>query len=99
MFTVRVAVRVRPEDRERFLAQMKREEQEVPDRFEGCERFSVYSDPGDADSVLLYEEWTSREAADAYLTSDYFRAAGEILFPLMDGPPDSAYYQAERVGP
>jgi len=31
--------------------------------------------------------------------SDYFRDAGEVLFPLMDGAPDSAYYEAERVGP
>jgi len=99
MFTVRVAVRVRPEGREQFLAQLKNEEQEVPARFEGCERFAVYTDPGDADNVLLYEEWTSREAADAYLTSDYFQAAGDVLFPLMNGSPDSAYYQAERVGP
>jgi quinol monooxygenase YgiN len=99
MFTIRVAVRVLPEGREQFLGQLKKEEREVPARFEGCERFAVYADPDDAGSLLLYEEWTSREAAEAYLTSDYFRAAGEVLFPLMDGSPDSAYYQAERVGP
>jgi quinol monooxygenase YgiN len=49
--------------------------------------------------MLLYEEWTSREAADAYLTSDYFAAGGQILFPLLDGSPDSAYYDSTRVGP
>jgi quinol monooxygenase YgiN len=99
MFTIRVAVRVRPEGRARFLTQLKREEQEVPERFDGCERFAVYSDPSDPNSLLLYEEWASREAADAYLTSDYFRAAGTVLYPLMDGSPDSAYYEADRVGP
>lgn len=99
MFTMRVAIRVRPDGRERFLAQLKKEEQEVPERFEGCERFAVYHDPVDPDSLLLYEEWTSRQAADAYLQSDYFEAGGAILFPLMDGAPDSAYYEAERVGP
>ena len=99
MFCVRVAVRVKSEGRERFLAQLKKEEREVPDRFAGCARFAVFSDPADPDSLLLYEEWTSREAADRYLRSDYFREAGEVLFPLMDGAPDSAYYEAERVGP
>ena len=49
--------------------------------------------------MLLYEEWKTREAAEAYLGSDYFRDAGAILFPLMEGRPDSAYYEAERVGP
>ena len=99
MFTVRVAVRVRTEDRDRFVAQLRKEQLEVPARFAGCERFSVYSDPSDPDNLLLYEEWASREAADAYLTSDYFRAGGQILRPLIDGEPDSAYYDSVRVGP
>ncbi len=99
MYCVRVAVRVKPEGRDRFVAQLKREEREVPERFEGCERFAVFSDPTDPDNLLLYEEWTTREAADAYLRSEYFREAGEVLYPLMDGPADSAYYEAERVGP
>ena len=100
MFCVRVAVRVKSEGRERFLAQLKKEEaREVPDRFAGCAHFAVFSDPADPDSLLLYEEWTSREAAARYLRSDYFREAGEVLFPLMDGAPDSAYYEAEPVGP
>ncbi len=99
MFCVRVAVRVKPDGRERFVAQLKTEEREVPERFAGCERFAVFSDPADPHSVLLYEEWKTREAAEAYLRSDYFRDAGAILYPLMEGRPDSAYYVAERVGP
>ena len=99
MFCVRVAVRVKPGSRDEFVAWLKREEQEVPDQFPGCERFAVFSDPADPHSVLLYEEWATREAAEAYLRSDAFRASGEVLFPLMDGAPDSAYYEAERVGP
>src|SRR5262245_6310036 len=99
MFTVRVAVRVRPEDRDHFVTQLKKEEREVPALFAGCERFTLYSDPADPDSLLLYEEWASREAAHAYLTSDYFASGGEILFPLIEGSPDSAYYESTRVGP
>ena len=99
MFTIRVAVQVRPDGREAFVAQLKKEEQEVPSRFAGCQRFAVYRDPGDPGSFLLYEEWSDRTAADAYLNSDYFQAGAAVLFPLMDGQPDSAYYQSERVGP
>ena len=83
----------------RFLAQLEREGREVPERFGGCERFAVYNDPRDANNLLLYEEWTNREAADAYMKSEYFRESGEILLPLIDGEPDSAYYEAELVGP
>jgi quinol monooxygenase YgiN len=99
VFCVRVAVQVKPAGRERFVAQLKREEREVPERFDGCQRFAVYSDPTDPNSLLLYEEWATEEAAERYLSSGYFREAREVLFPLMDGAPDSAYYEAERVGP
>jgi quinol monooxygenase YgiN len=99
MFTIRVAVQVRPEGRDAFVAQLKKEEQEVPVRFAGCERFAVYHDPCDPGSFLVYEEWSDRQAADAYLTSEYFLAGGAVLFPLMDGQPDSAYYESQRVGP
>jgi quinol monooxygenase YgiN len=99
MLTVRVAVRVQPEGRDLFVAQLKKESQEVPDRFDGCERFDVYCDPTDAGSALIYEEWTSRDAFDAYRASAYFEAGGAVLFPLLDGAPDSAYYESERVGP
>ena len=99
MFTVRVAVRTQPDGRDRFISQLKKEAREVPARFEGCERFSIYNDPSDPDSTFLYEEWATRDAFDGYRTSDYFKASGEILFPLMDGAPDSAYYDSERVGP
>jgi quinol monooxygenase YgiN len=37
----------------------------VPALFAGCERFALYADPSDPDSLLLYEEWASREAASA----------------------------------
>ena len=99
MFTVRVSVRVRPGDRQQFVTQLTKEAHEVPALFAGCERFALYADPSDPDNLLLYEEWVSREAASAYMSSDYFKAGGEILFPLMDGSPDSAYYESVRVGP
>jgi quinol monooxygenase YgiN len=99
MFTVRVALQVRSPDRERFVAQLQTERREVPGQFDGCERFDVCCDTEDPTRILLYEEWLSREAFDAYRTSDYFAAGGAVLFPLIDGEPASAYYESELVGP
>ena len=99
MSTVRVAVKVLPDGREAFLAQLDKETREVPARFAGCERFDVFVDPTDARRVFLYEEWRDRDAAQVYMDSEYFTQSGEVLFPLMDGKPDSAYYESERVGP
>jgi quinol monooxygenase YgiN len=99
MFTVRVAVRTRPSGRDEFIAQLKKEALEVPARFAGCQRFAVYSDPADPDSTLVYEEWASRGTFDAYRNSEYFASSGAVLVPLMDGAPDSAYYESEHVGP
>ena len=92
-------MRVMPQECERVLAYLKNEEREVPERFSGCERFAVFSDPTDPDSLLLYEEWTNKEVADAYLKSDELQESRAALFPLIDGSPDSAYYEAVRVGP
>ena len=41
MFTIRVAVQVRPEGCDAFAAQLKKEEQEVPATFAGCQRFAA----------------------------------------------------------
>ena len=99
MFTVRVAVKVRPDGRDAFLAQLGKETREVPSQFVGCERFELFVDPADPQRVFLYEEWRDRDAAQVYMDSEYFTQSGEVLFPLMDGKPDSAYYESERVGP
>ena len=59
----------------------------------------MYIDPTDANSVLVYEEWRSRADFDAYRNSEFFAESGAVLFPLMEGAPDSAYYESELVGP
>lgn len=97
MFTVRVAARVVPEGRSRFIAQLEKEAHEVPDLFDGCERYGIYVEPSDPDSILVYEEWVNKALFDVYLQSDYFKDAGTILHPLMDGAPDAAYYESEAV--
>jgi quinol monooxygenase YgiN len=46
---------------------------------------------------MLYEEWQSKEAFDAYRHSDFFKQNGQIFNPMFSAKPDSAYYQAERI--
>ncbi|MEO1060196.1 MAG: putative quinol monooxygenase [Actinomycetota bacterium] len=99
MLTVRVVADLRPEGAETALAQLRRESTEVPERFPGCRRFDVFVDPAEPNRFLLYEEWDDQDAFSAYRESNYFAEAGAILFPLIDGAPDSAYYRSERVGP
>jgi quinol monooxygenase YgiN len=99
MFMIRVSATVRADGREAFVAQLDKEAIEVPARFAGCERYAVYVDRADPACVFLYEEWRDRDAFDAYRTSEYFRESGDVLFPLMAGTPDSAYYESQRVGP
>jgi quinol monooxygenase YgiN len=96
---IRVLVRVQPDMVDDFTAHIDREAFEVPARFAGCERYALFNDPADPVQFLLYEEWRDGEAFAAYRGSDHFAAAGAKLRPMLDGPPDSAYFQAELVGP
>jgi quinol monooxygenase YgiN len=96
---VRVALRIKPEMLESFQLQAEQESREVPQRFEGCDRYAFYQQVEDAEAFLLYEEWSSRESFQAYQSSDYFESLGSRLRPMLSARPDSAYYIAERVGP
>ena len=99
MLTVRVSATLSPEARDRAIDQLGRESVEVPQQFSGCERFDVFVDPADSHRIFIYEEWVDEASFNAYRTSEYFQAGGDILFPAMVGAPDSAYYLSERVGP
>ena len=99
MRTIRVLLQAKPETRERVVAALSAEATEVPSRFAGCERYAVFVDPGDECRVLLYEEWSSPDDFAKYAGSSYFAEMGESLFPMLDGAPDSAYFDSVRVGP
>jgi quinol monooxygenase YgiN len=99
MFVIRVLARFDPDRRQEALDQLAREAAEVPARFPGCRHFQAYVEPGDANQMLIYEEWDDQAAFDAYRTSDYFTEGGKVVFPAIVGAPESAYYAAELVGP
>jgi quinol monooxygenase YgiN len=99
MFTVRVMMTLKPDARPALLTQLGIERRDVPERFPGCRHFAAFPDPDDVDRALLYEEWSDRAAFEAYRQSSYFEESGAVLWPLLDGAPDSAYFESELVGP
>ena len=98
MMVIRVLVRVQEGRAEDFLAHMAQETPRVLE-FEGCERYAVFADPSEANRFLLYEEWASAEAFEAYRSSELLAESFRVLGPMMAGPPDSSYFSANPVGP
>ena len=97
MIVIRVAVKVKPEAKANFVRQIKQEMGEVKKQFPGCERYTLYTDVTDDNKLMLYEEWQSQASFEAYKESDYFKQNGELLFPMMAEPPDSAYFNAALI--
>jgi quinol monooxygenase YgiN len=94
MIIIRVLVNIQETTKAKFLELLSQEAKEVR-RLEGCLTFNIFEDVSSETSLLLYEEWQSLEAFNAYRNSVAFKEMGQELFPLMDGRPDSAYYSAE----
>lgn len=99
MFLARVSLKSSIEGRARLVERLSQEAAVVPERFDGCEFYVVSIDTTDDHHVLIAEEWTSRAAFDAYQQSDYFAESLETLKTCLAAPPNSAYYDATRVGP
>ena len=95
MIVLRVKVQVKPENKTKFVDVMK-ESIDISSKMKGCVQFGLYEDVVDENAFMLYEEWATRADADAYRNSEHFAESGKVLFPLMAGDPDSAYYQAEK---
>lgn len=96
MIIVRVLVKIQPQHKNEFV-QLMNDDLEDTMKFEGCKHFALYEDTQNENGFILYEEWESQANFDAYRTSEYFKARGGQLFPLMDGTPDSQYYQADPI--
>ena len=89
MLAIWVKVRIKPEQRTRFLAAIEADalasERDEP----GCVRFNVLQDEGDANVYYFYEVYRDQAALDAHRAMPHYavwRAAADTL----DGP-------AERV--
>ena len=97
MMVIRVLVTVQTDKVAAFVAHMQQECVEVKEMFAGCERFDLFADPANGERFLIYEEWETAEHFDAYRNSGYFQENGQVLFPMLAGAPDSAYFEAKRV--
>lgn len=95
---VRVRLHIPLNKRDSFLSQIHKTATAVRER-DGCIRFDVLEDTVDQNAFMLYEEWSSRTTLEAYKASQQFADAGAVLFPMLEGKPDSAYYATTLVGP
>jgi autoinducer 2-degrading protein len=93
MMVIRVVVDVKEESTDAFVAHLQEESVAVR-ALDGCLRYQLFRDPEDDTSFLLYEEWASPEAFEAYQASDLLRESFAVLGPMMAGPPDSQYFEA-----
>ncbi|MEM9073836.1 MAG: putative quinol monooxygenase [Myxococcota bacterium] len=98
MMVIRVVVDVKPDQADAFVAYLNDEATRVR-TLEGCERYELFRDPSGAARFLLYEEWASEDAFEAYKASPEFTQSFAVLGPMMAGPPDSSYFQARQTGP
>lgn len=96
---IRVALRVADEVRADFLDHARQQAREVPARFDGCLQYGFHASVEGDGRYLLYQEWASSERFEDYRKSAYFAETGARLRPMLAGPPDSAYFAAERTGP
>jgi quinol monooxygenase YgiN len=93
MIVIYVQVQVKADHAPDFAAAAK---QDVAggQQFAGCRAYHWSEHLTSPYSYILYEEWETREAFDAFRTSEYFKNTGTVLMPMLDGAPSSAYYTA-----
>jgi len=96
MFVARIAMKVQARHRGAFREYVLSEVR-VARELDGCVEYAFCEDLSDPARVLLYEEWATRDAFDAYRASALFATAGARLRPLLEGAPNSAYYESDDV--
>jgi quinol monooxygenase YgiN len=95
----RVRVTATEEGRQTLFDALTAEAVQVPSKFEGCELFVVSVDTAEPNTMMIAEEWSTRDRFDAYQASEHFAAIMNVAGPCLAGPPSSAYFVGERVGP
>jgi quinol monooxygenase YgiN len=59
--------------------------------------YGFWSDPAQPGTWRLMHEWADAAGFAAYRETPGFKAAGEVLFPLMVGKPSSRVFVADMV--
>jgi quinol monooxygenase YgiN len=93
MIVIHVQVQVKAEKIIDFVDAAKRDTL-TGQAFAGCRAYQWAENLSSPHTFILYEEWETREAFEAFKQSDYFKNTGAVLMPLLDGAPGSHYYNA-----
>ena len=96
MYIAIVDFDVAPEHRAQALDALLKEVASVR-ATDGCVNFRPFTDPQSETHVGVLHEWSTAEGFGTYLSSPGFARSGEILRPLMTGPPGSRRYKAELL--
>lgn len=83
-------------DRPGALAQLDAERDQIR-AMAGNLAFRVYAGREDDRRVTIVHEWDHEASFDSYLRSDAFARSGQVLRPLMTGPPVSRRFRAELL--
>ncbi|MDP2603666.1 MAG: antibiotic biosynthesis monooxygenase [Deltaproteobacteria bacterium] len=52
----------------------------------GCERVSIYRDPADRNSLLIYMKWATLDAAKAFMGNPELKQYQKDVAGVVDGP-------------
>ncbi|MBO6933395.1 MAG: antibiotic biosynthesis monooxygenase [Deltaproteobacteria bacterium] len=97
MMVIRVVVDVKVDSVDAFIAHLNVEAPKVRE-LAGCLRYQLFRDPSEPTRFLLYEEWSTEAAFEAYRSSELLSRSFAVLGPMMAGPPDSQYFAASPTG-
>lgn len=97
MMVIRVVVDVKADSVDAFIAHLNVEAPKVRE-LAGCLRYQLFRDPSEPTRFLLYEEWATEAAFEAYRSSELLSQSFAVLGPMMAGPPDSQYFAASPTG-
>ena len=90
MVTVTLTFTVKPERAEEFISLLKSLLPDTRD-YDGCLRVDVYQDQGNAGSILLVEDWTSKQHQEKYQEWRDETGIAEVVGPFLAGDPSFRY--------
>lgn len=61
----------------------------------GCERVTIYRDPADRNSLVLYMKWATLDAAKAFLANPELKQYQKDVAGVVDGPHITFYEDSD----
>ena len=94
--TVTLTFSVKPDRAEEFKSLL---ESLLPDTraYDGCLSVVVYQDQDDAGSIMLVEDWTTKEHQQKYQAWRDETGIGEVVGPFLAGEPKFRYLDGLKI--